>query len=254
MSPLTNHDKRLYCLCGLPLEIDGIKIPPITIKRIVEKGESLYNTYLMFVVALKEAFKHIAKEIDTEELDKISDFDLIILLSELHLDFCHQISEAINFFINEKVVFNKTNKAFFVYDKDDNKIGQLDETNYSDFINIIKLQNNCQDAIDKQPEPTNAKIKAALKQREEARAKLRKAKNQSEENLTYFDYISILTSKSLEMDIEKCLNMTAFAFFNYMERLLMIDSYEIGIQQLMAGAKPNQVNLKHWFGSLQNRE
>ena len=250
---LTKEDKRVRCLCGFPLYVDDIPIKPMTIRKIVEFGESKYNLSLMLIISLRTAFEMIAKDVDLSKLDEISDFELILVLSNIHPDFCNQISESLEYFLDYKIKFNKQNDSFDVYDGDDS-IGQFTKDNYEQLISIIKIQNYHKEELDKadkkEEKPVDKKTAALLKQREEYREKLRKAKGQSTEQLTYTDYISILTAKSLEMNINKCLDMTVFAFFTYLERLAMIDSYDVGIQQLMAGAKPNQVNLKHWLSSL----
>ncbi len=248
MLNLTKQDKQVKCLCGFPLYIDKIGMKPITIRKIVELGESKYNFSLMLVISLRSAFEMIAQDIDLNKLKEITDFELILILSSIHIDFCNQISESIEYFIDYKVKFNKQNDCFDVYDNDE-IIGNLNKENYEQFVNIIKLQNY----HDKLPEskPMSKKDAELLKKRDELREKVKKIKGQTDgEQLTYTDYISILLAKSAEMNVEKCLNMTVFAFFTYLERLAMIDSYDVGIQQLMAGAKPNQVNLKHWLSSL----
>jgi len=249
---LTNNDKTARCLCGLPLFIDDFPIPPITVRKVIEAGESKYNLSLLLITSLRKAFTMISKDIDLTKLEEINDFELIVLLSNVHEDFCNQISESIEFFIDHKVKFNKQNESFDILSQEETIVQKLNNDNYQDFINIIKLQNYNKDIKDSQDVEVDKKTAELLKRREETREKLRKAKGDGNNGsvLTYTDYISVLSAKSLEMSIEKCLNMTVFAFFMYLERLALIDSYEIGIQQLMAGAKPNQVNLKHWLSEL----
>lgn len=248
MQLLTDNDKEIKTLSGLPLYIDQIPIYPIKIRDIAEQGEHKYNLSLMFTVSLREAFKHIAEDIDIKKFEKLTDFELILILSTIYEDFCEQIIDAINFFIKvDKIQLNKSQECFDLYNQED-KIGVFNNSNYDDFINIIKIQNY----IKKEEEeyaPANKKAAEMIKRKKELQKKMAKAKGQKE-ILSFADYISILMAKSHEMDVNKCLDMTLYAFFNYLERLTVIDNYEIGIQQLLAGAKPNQVNLKHWLTNL----
>lgn len=255
MLHLTDSDKKVRCLCGLPIFINQIPIYPITVRQVIEAGEIKYNTSLMSIIALHKTLELISEDqVDLDKLSELTPFELLLILSTIHPDFCVQISDSISFFLNDDydVKFNTTDECFDIT-HEDQIIGQLNKDNYEEFISVIKLQ-NYQQKEDEQAEQLakmSDKQKELWKKRERDRAMVRKLKGEKDgSNLTYEDYISILLSKSSEMNVEKCLNATLYFMFNYLERLALIDQYEVGIQQLMAGAKPEQVKLTHWLSSL----
>jgi hypothetical protein len=249
MLTLTKSEQITKTLCGFPLILDGLVIFPVKIKEVVETGEIQYNMYLTLVTNLKETFASLEEQMG-EDFKNLSNFEFTSTICSVQQDFERKILEAISFFLKTKVVFDKKEKVFKVYDSTDIIVGELNEQNYDDFIHIIKLQNYLLKREDK-PLPSNKKARELAEQREKLRKKVQELKTgDKDKELTFSDYISIVNSKSLNVSIESCLEMTLYAFFDYLERLTLLDSYEIGVKQLLAGAKPNQVKLKHWLSQL----
>jgi hypothetical protein len=251
MLPLTDSDKRARCLCGMPLQLKEILIYPIKVKQVVEIGEQQYMYYLSLITNFKKLFETIVDEKDNkdkiQELRKAEDFDFLIIILSFNDDFKDLFCEAVSFFLEgRKIEFNKENGEFII---EGYKL-VIKEKEYKELINIIKMQNYLLKKPEEEEKPSNKKARELLEKKAKVKAKLEKAKAKSGQMLNFVDYISVVNSKSLNMNIDKCLGMTVYAFFDYLERLALIDSYDTGIKQIMAGAKPNEVQLKHWLSKL----
>ena len=251
MSLLTDSDKRARCLCGMPLNLKEILIYPIKVRQVVEIGEKQYSYYLSLITNFKKLFETIIDESDDQnkmkELKNAEDFDFLIVVLSFNDDFRELFCKAMSFFLEgREVQFDKTIGEFTIegYEM------TIKEEEYMELMNIIKMQNYLLKKPENEEKPSNKKAKELLEKRAKIKAKLEKAKAKDGQALNFVDYISVVNSKSLNMSIDKCLNMTVYAFFDYLERLALIDSYDTGVKQIMAGAKPNEVQLKHWLSKL----
>lgn len=249
MSLLINEDDKARCLCGLPLFIDDVQITPITIKDIIELGENKYNAYLTMLIMPTKIFRGLLKDTDTDiekELSEIDDFDLLALFCSSYPALEKDILESFSFFIKKKVEYDKTERHFKIVE-DDIKI---DRNFYNKFVDLVKLQTYMFKEEDIDQKNLSKKAKEMIEQRKKSKEQIKKLKNKNVEPLKIEDYISIIISKSHEIDVQKCLNMTVYNFFNYIERQALIDNYDIGIKQIFAGTSPEKVNLKHWLSKL----
>jgi hypothetical protein len=250
MFHLTNSDKRARCLCGLPLYIENLELCPITVRDIIEIGENQYNSYLMLLIMPDKLFSNLLENlegINDAELSNINNFDILLLFCNIYSQLEIEILEGFKFFIKRDIKFNKIEGYFEIINENDNFI--LNKDTYKQFIDIIKLQNYMIKSEDEQ-KPVNKKAKELLEKQKETRDKINKIKSNNAAPLNISDYISIIISKSYEMDVKKCLDMTIYALFDYIERQALIDNYNVGVKQLLAGAKTEEVNLKHWLSKL----
>jgi len=246
MFQLTDSDKKARCLCGFPLHINELAIYPISVRQVIEVGETQYNSYIMLLLKpniLFENFLKDVKNIDSEDIEKITKLEILLLFCSLYPQFIDNIAKAFNFFTGKDIVFNQ--EGYFEIKDMDIKV---DEEFYNQFVHIIELQTY----MFKQEEEKvlSKKAKEILDQKKKSQEKIDRLKNKDNSPLTITDYISIVSAKSYEMDMQKCLDMTIYALFDYVERHALFDNYDIGVKQLLAGAKADQVNLKHWLSKL----
>ncbi len=249
MFNLTNADKMARSLCGLPLFLNDLEIYPVIVKEIVEIGDSKYNYYLMVTTGIHDIMESTIDDQESikKELLKKSDFEICLVLCIIYPEFEKQLCEAIEFFIKKNVIFNKELEQFEIYDGD--KILQIiNKDNYEQLVQIIKFQNYLNKH--EEPVPANKRARELQEKKKKAQEQINRLKQKDHKPLTIADYISIVNSKNNNIDIKKCLNMTIYCLYDYLERLALIDNYNVGIKQLLAGAKPNQVNLKHWLSQL----
>ena len=249
MLPLTNGDKRLKCLCGLPFDFYGINIFPITVKEIINIGESKYYFYLMTLTHFKETISAIIEDgIDIEKIEKMDDFDIIIVFSAISPFLVEHIIESLEFFIkNDYIVsFNSNKQGFDIINQEKEIIEFIDKEKFDEFLSIIKFQNYM---LKDEKTFKSKKARELMKQKEESQKKLQKLKGKGEA-ITLADYISIVNAKTFNLIVNDVLNMTIYSLFDLLHRIMLIDNYEIGIQQLLAGAEASKVELKHWFTNM----
>jgi len=246
---LTDTDQKARCLCGLPLFIGEIEIFPVTVREVIEMGENKYNSYLTILIMPNKIFQGLLEgvsDVNKEAIEQISNFDILTSFCGNHVGLQEDILEAFHFFIKKDIVYDKKKRLFSIVEDDID----IDNDFYDNFIKIIKLQTYLFKADEDAEKPANKKAQEMIEQKKKLKEQVAKLKKRDNEPLSMSDYISIIIAKSYEIDVKKCLDMTVYGFFDYIERQALIDNYDVGIKQILAGEKPEKVNLKHWLSKL----
>jgi hypothetical protein len=254
MSIIINEDNKGKCLCGLTLPLENLSIKPITVREVLEVGENKYNSYLTVLLMPDKLFAHLTNNIPTKEqkidFKSLSNFEILLIFCSIYPDFINSIQEAFSFFVKKRLMLKDTKDGFFIIVENDDTI-EMDEKLYNQLVDLIRLMTymfNHETQIEK---PAGKKAKELLEQKKALQAKINTLKQKaSDAPLSLVDYISILISTSREVDVTKCLDMTIYGLYDYIERQALLDSYDVGVKQLLAGAKPDEVNLKHWLSKL----
>ena len=91
-----------------------------------------------------------------------------------------------------------------------------------------------------------------LEKRRKARERLNKAKNNDSdgERLTLDDLVSIVCANGNGINIFNVWDLSFYAFNDQFNRMKMFDDYQISVQSLLAGADPNEIELKHWMSKI----
>lgn len=92
--------------------------------------------------------------------------------------------------------------------------------------------------------PSNAKAAAIIARSKELAKKIKKSEGSSE--LTLNDLLSILSAKS-NRSLEDIAKMDMYQIRDSIRRYKSVDDYEVGIEALIAGAKPDDIKLEHWI-------
>lgn len=61
-----------------------------------------------------------------------------------------------------------------------------------------------------------------------------------------------MAAKANGLNLFNIWNLNYYAFNDQLQRLRMIEDYDIGIKSLMAGADSKKVKLKYWIRSIQS--
>lgn len=253
MLPLTNEDKKARSLCGLPIPVAGIDIHPLKLVDVLTIGENLYHYYLTTIVMLKKMME-IQSNLTAEELVEIDEFALLLYLAQHHPSFIQEIKRAIEYFLkpNRQIIFDVEKAKIFVYEIEEGErilVGYFDKNSYDEFIGVIKHQNHVGVDETEDERPADEATRILLEQRKKAREAVAKAKGEQGEKLSLADYISIINAKSLNVKAD-FLNVTVYSFYNYLERLMIIENYDVTLRQILAGVDPKKVKLKHWATKL----
>lgn len=236
---------ELNLLKGSPIYVENAGyVYPITIGDMEMIGEEKCEKWLR-TLAIEESV--LADLLKLDECS-FSTFDFIVASVLNDEEVKNDVIEGISFFFKEDVLFIED--GFFIIGDMKNR-KYLNKDNYPVFKKLIRVM-NCIDSKDTITEnPSNAKAAQILKKRKEAREKLKKAKsNGDSDSFTWAELVSILCANGNGVTLENVWGMSVYAFNNQFSRMQMIESYDIGIRSLLAGAKKEDVDLKHWMSKL----
>ncbi|MFA5559901.1 MAG: hypothetical protein WDA59_10715 [Methanofastidiosum sp.] len=267
---LTELDLNLRLLRGLPIEVQGIKIYPVTIDDIVNVTFEKYSRFLNLLCMDKENIKELG--VLAEE---INPFDFFYINSALNDSYKSLVFEALEFFLREKIglyicdiiegiekkrdfklndeqkkniiIESIDSKGFYVGSIDDGKI--INNDIFNEIVKIIKLQ-NC--IVEKEEEekirPANERARKMLEQMRKNEEELNKIK--AKNALTFHDLVSIFAAYSENTNILNVWDLTFYQFNDQFNRLTIMKTYEANLQILMhCDTSKNKIELKHWLSN-----
>ena len=131
-----------------PLEIDGVghvRCPTVEevatcraqpVEEVILYGEDAYNFFLeMFVITrgkLLERYVDLYEEEDLKEMDKLSLFTVMILAQDTR----EQLTESLNFFFEEEVVFDYEAGVFRLFQNYSEVVGEINDDNFIEVKNL----------------------------------------------------------------------------------------------------------------------
>jgi hypothetical protein len=221
-----------------PLLINDIPIEPITLAEIEEVGYNQYNLYLFNLV---RDIEEIGIDVD---LSGYVYWDIILHNMLYGREDVQQLYiESFEFFLKNKVTFNEEKLCFLIDDK------VINQDFFNEFVLILKIQNCVSEKKDND-------MKTANKKAEEIKRKILEGRKRLEKNsqITINDLISVLCANGDNgIDLFNVWDLTYYQFDNQFYRMKMIDDYRINIRQLIAGAKPSELDLKHYLSPITNK-
>lgn len=238
-----NSTNRLKALASLPIELsDGAcLIYPAKLIEIAELGIEEYFKYVNLLTLSASEVKQMLKE-------DITPFNFLFMNSIYKENFGKEFEKALTFFTRESILLLPDLEAISIGNFEDSRM--ITEENFTEIQNIIKFQNFIFDDIVKfKGENESAKhIKDRLAK---AKEKVERAKRVREESkIEISDLVGSLTSKT-SLNILEVWNISYYSFNDQFKRMRILESYETGLQSLMAGADPKKIKLKDWIQSIQ---
>lgn len=230
-----NEDLRLKLLGGkmTPIKLDNINIIPMNLKEIINIGYSIYQKNIINIIAEPSEFGITDLNITT--YDVISSG--MILGNDQYRDF---VLNCLSMFIEDNISFDHNN-GFVVTDVNNEYIGSLNKNNYENFKKIIKWQNCLEN---------NTKEKMANKRAEEIMRKIKEgqeALNKKKGLEANFEtYVSVLFSNSYSIGLN-VFDLTIYQFYDQFKRQQMIEQYHMNIKSILSGAKPDDIDLRHYI-------
>lgn len=129
------------------------------------------------------------------------------------------------------------------------QLGQnkLTDENFPGFQSAVKKRCSLESASSEDEyNPSNAKAAAIIARSKELAKKMKK--DSGESDLTVCDLVSIVASKSGKT-LEETAELDLYQLGVELRRYKKNDDYDVGIEALMNGAKPDDVKLKHWISA-----
>ena len=207
-----------------PLEIDGVghvRCPTVEevatcraqpVEEIILYGEDAYNFYLeMFVITrgkLLERYADVYEEEALKEMDKLSLFTVMILAQDTR----EQLTDSLNFFFEEEVVFDYEAGVFRLFQNYSDVVGEINDENFIEVKNLILKRCHITP-----PKVTGGKRRSKRmiefdKKVEEGRKKSRKWKN-DQESMELGNIVSKVASRSSAADINDVYTWTIYQLY-----------------------------------------
>jgi hypothetical protein len=233
---------RLRLLRGKPILVPQIGyLHPLTLNEIDSLTEEIYNLYLLILT-------------QEPDIEGIETYDMIIDLCFEDKKNAMTVCLALSSFFKENIAYipnneDKYSSYFYLDIKNNENKYIINKRNYEQIKFILKAQNCIEEKKNKKYKTESEKRKAEeieIKIRK-AKEKINKAKMMNNENLELVDLISVFSSISESYNLLNVWDLTIYQFQNQFQRLQMIESYDIGIRQLLAGAKKEEVNLEYYL-------
>ena len=242
----------LKLMRGKDVVIDGVGVlKPIKVDEISDIGEKKYYQYLNNLCFDIDDLNMTQEQKLQLEKDNISPFHLIVSGCLNDIEHLQLIIKAFKFFFKDDVCFIRQVGIFFLGDFEEGRFITID--NFENIKTILKFQNGLSKNDILEENPKDERTRRLLEKRRKAREKLLKAKSQENgdvEPLTFADLVSIMCANANGVNHENVWDMNIYMFQNQFQRMKLIDDYDISIRSLLAGAKSDEVEFKHYMSHL----
>ena len=248
-------DEILKFQKGTPVFLDDIcAVYSATIGEIVDLGYSKFQQYLSIITATKPNMKDNSQV--QQALDKLSDFEYVLLMVHMDKKSNEMLKEAFQFFVHEPASFSLDPAQIVIGPLEEKHI--LTEEKFYELQSLIKrayfIQQEGEEIIIHKND--SSALKSLKMQMRENREKVRKAKAkaaaQKGSDLHFSDLIGSLTINHCNINAVNVFDMTYYMFHDQLKRMGWRDEYDINSRAAMAGAKLNKSQLKYWMRSINN--
>lgn len=226
--------------CNKPSTFGQIgKVYPYTMNEIIEMGSTKYNGLLGILLLSENDIMRIIKEKTGEEPspeDVPTPLDYLIHSAALDDMFLLELQLAFSTFFKEEVLILPKLNAVLVGDPAEKRL--ITFKNFSDFQDILRIQNRRQI---KEPPPANetpGQRKMRLLREKVAEAK--KKKKEETESSSLADMLEIAETFGID------LNKSLYAFYGLLRRNQMREKWNQDLQMICAGADSKSMKTKYW--------
>lgn len=241
-------------MCGLPVmykDVCLVKSP--TMREIAAEGLTRFYQYLSFMTIKKPAM-------DNEELQKLlsplSDFEYLVLLTQMEPENHKLISAAFQFFTGEKPIFLTSPTRIVLGDAVEKRA--LDKQNFGEFSELVSLACAMRDPREGSIEllATDSPRVRALKEKlikgriDRETAKKNAKKKEGDKELELSDLVASLAIGSNAYNMSNVWDLTYYAFQDQLKRMSWREEFDINTRASLAGAKLDKSKLSHWIKSM----
>lgn len=224
---ISDSDLHLKLLAGLPIPVDGMgELTVPTVKEKIQIGLSNYDQHLSYLLFSKNSLR----EVD-DEINKLSDFDLLLSLLSYQDSFRESFLNALKFFFSSEPQYESAQGITLVYFGELNEDSVLTEERFMFIKKVLMIANNIKDEEQEEYEPGNERAKKfmeKLKKNKERYAKVKK------EKINLHSLISGVAWKT-GRGMEETLNLTTYQLYDAYQRLENIDYYHYTLTGIYTG-------------------
>ena len=255
---LTDNE-TLKFLKGSPVFIEDIcAVFPATLGQIVDEGYDQFQQYLGALTASKPTTKLDNDKELRELMEKLTDFQYILLMANLDPQVHKILKRGFKFFTHEDAIFSLEPAQIIIGPIEEKHL--MVESNFYDFQRLLKrmyfLETEGEEIIiyDDDP-PMTKKLKMQMRaNREKVRKAKAKKAQQEKTDMQLSDLIASLTLNDCGLNIHNIWDITYYAFHDQLKRMGWRDQFNINQKAALAGAKLNKSQLKHWMRSIASQD
>ena len=240
---MDTEDLELRLLARFPIYVDGIPVYSPELIDIADIGVKKYQQFISNCT--------IDRQVLTVDIDgSIDDYDILLLFITQQQDFLKDFLESLLFFTKKSFnIAEQDDDLFFFYvekEQDREIYKKLNRDNYKNFVYTVRFVNCVKDYVqDGELDEFDRRIL-------EAEKKMKELENQNSEIVPFKDLVSSLANMDdNNLNILNVWGINIFTFYDQMKRGQLKEVYIIGLKQLLAGAKPDEINLEHYIKKLE---
>lgn len=225
-----------------------------TLNDIATAGLDKFYQYLSIIMIEKP---HTEEEGIAELLKKLSDFEYLILLSQLDQAQYQLIKSALNFFTHEEVTLLMDPPAIVFGDPDEKRI--ITKDSFIEFQMLVKRACAAMDSSEQDiqlldsdtDDARRIKLQILKGRKDRARAKAKQNKTKEESDVQFSDLVASLSiGTDGAINILNVWDLTYYAFQDQVKRMSWREEFDINTRAAMAGAKIKKEKLSHWIKSM----
>ena len=172
--------------------------------------------------------------------------------SESSLFLTQSLPSFLEMLFHQKTSFHYETSRFYIGAGKHSAL--LDGRNYPMLQQILRERNCLSDSglSDEEENPDSEMAKMLLDKRRRLREKVKRLKTNEagESELTMHDLISIFAEAAHMAPEYVYKNYDVYQFNNQFNRLKIMEDYQVNIKALLAGAKSEDIDLKHWLSPI----
>lgn len=245
----------LKFMCGLPAMYKDIcLVSSPLLKEIAAEGLERFYQYISIIQIKKPSSE--TDEI-TKLLSPLSDFEYLLLLTQMEKEANKITKAAFKFFTKEdNITFVLEPPTIILGDPSEKRI--LTKDNYAGFQDLVShacaMKDFDEDTIEfldsdsPRVRALKEKMLKGRKIREEAKKK-KKASN-GEKSLELSDLIASLTIGSNSYNMTNVWDLTYYAFQDQLKRMSWREEFDINTRASLVGAKLDKNKLSHWIKTM----
>lgn len=239
------EDIKCQAYLGLPSKLEGVcKVYPFKMSEIIKMGVTEYNGRLGLLLLSEVDIENLIKEKTQKDVEIENIHPLQYLLASAAVDdiFLLELKKVFSTFVKEDVLILPTFGAIAIGSPAQKRL--ITEENFSDFQNILRIQNR-REFVSAPPENETPGERKMRLLREKVAAVKKKQSQKKGEGKTLIELLEI--AETYGIDIQ---NHTLYAFYSLLRRHQLKEKWDQDLQIICAGADSKKIKTKYWGESL----
>ena len=245
----------LKFMCGLPVIYKDIcLVSSPFLKEIAAEGLERFYQYISIIQIKKPSEE--SEEV-TKLLSPLSDFEYLLLLTQMEKETSKNTKAAFRFFTKEEnIAFVLDPPSIVLGDPSEKRI--LTKDNYIGFQNLVShacamkdLSEDTIEFLDSDSPRVRALKEKMLKGRKiREEAKKKQKRSGEEKSLEFSDLVASLAIGSNSYNMTNIWDLTYYAFQDQLKRMSWREEFDINTRASLAGAKLDKNKLSHWIKTM----